>query len=131
VTNLVLDASAGVELLLDTEAGRSLEEGLPGGALYWVPEHYFLEVANTLRSMELHQGLPRPRAVNAVGRITTARLFRVQLRRLLIAAWALRGHMTIGDALYVVLARELGAALVTADKRLAGAPGLGVSTITP
>lgn len=30
----------------------------------------------------------------------------------------------------VVLARHLGAALVTADLKLAGAPGIGVATIT-
>ena len=39
--------------------------------------------------------------------------------------------MTVADALYVALAEHLGATLVTADIRLAGAPSLGVPTIVP
>ena len=40
-----------------------------------------------------------------------------------------RGNLTVADALYVVLAEHLSAALVTADVKLANAPGLGVPTI--
>ena len=47
------------------------------------------------------------------------------------AAWALRGHLTFADALYVVLADQLGAQLVTSDINLANSPGLTVGTITP
>jgi predicted nucleic acid-binding protein len=39
--------------------------------------------------------------------------------------------MTIADALYVVVARHLDAPLVTTDLKLAGAPRLPVTTITP
>jgi len=42
------------------------------------------------------------------------------------AAWALRQNVTFYDALYVALALALGTALLTADSRLAGAPGLAV-----
>ncbi|MDQ3106629.1 MAG: hypothetical protein M3Q68_02360, partial [Actinomycetota bacterium] len=37
------------------------------------------------------------------------------MRPLLASAWAKRGHLTIADALYVVLAEQLSATLVTAD----------------
>jgi predicted nucleic acid-binding protein len=47
------------------------------------------------------------------------------------AAWNRRGHLTIGDALYVALAEQVGATLVTSDMKLARSPGLEVPTITP
>jgi predicted nucleic acid-binding protein len=39
-------------------------------------------------------------------------------------AWALRDDLTYYDALYVALAARLGYPLLTADARLARAPGL-------
>ena len=47
------------------------------------------------------------------------------LRKANAIAWAYK--ITIYDALYVALARRLGALLVTADARLAQAPALGVA----
>ena len=40
------------------------------------------------------------------------------------AAWGLRHNLTYYDALYVALAARLGHPLLTADARLARAPGL-------
>jgi len=51
------------------------------------------------------------------------------MRDLLPAAWDLRRNLTIGDGLYVALARRLDVVLVTADDRLARAPRLGVRVI--
>ena len=129
--NLVIDASAGVELLLETPAGRSLLAKLPRQAEWWVPEHHFVEVASVLRRAE-HRGLLTPlQATTAFGDLIGARVHRAQLRPLVAAAWRVRGHLTIADAAYVVLAEQLGASLVTADENLARSPGLAVPTITP
>jgi hypothetical protein len=49
VTRYVLDASAGVEFLLDTTRGRSLAARLSADAEWWVPEHYYVEAASVLR----------------------------------------------------------------------------------
>ena len=54
-------------------------------------------------------------------------LDRVPHRLLLEAAWALRGHVTAYDALYVAAAQARHATLVTADGPLARAPGLGIA----
>lgn len=43
----------------------------------------------------------------------------------------MRHNLTIADALYVVVAQHLAAPVVTTDLKLAGAPGLHVTTITP
>ena len=116
---LVLDASAGVELLLDTPIGRALTAQIPAGATWWAPEHYFAEVAAVLRRHELRGLVTSTRAVSAFGDLYAAHgLRRVQVRPLLVEAWALRQNMTIADALYVVLAQHLRATLVTGDLRL-------------
>lgn len=131
MSRLVLDASAGAELLLDTVLGRSIEAKLPQAQEWWVPEHYYLEVAGVLRRFEARQLVTPARCAAAFSKLQAARLRRVQVRPLLASAWAKRGHLTIGDALYVVLGEQLGATLVTADLNLARSPGLAVQTITP
>jgi predicted nucleic acid-binding protein len=97
----------------------------------WVPEHYLAEMGGVLRRAEL-KGLASPaRITHAFHQLTTGRLHRVQIRQLMDTAWSRRGHLTFADALYVVLAEQLGATLVTADVKLARSPGLEVPTITP
>lgn len=96
-----------------------------------MPEHYYLEVAGVLRRFEARQLVTPARATTAFSKLRTSQLRRVQVRPLLASAWAKRGHLTIADALYVVLAEQLSATLVTADFNLAQSPGLTVRTVTP
>lgn len=131
MTDLVLDASASVDLLLDTATGRMLQPLLPTGARWWVPEHFFAEVAGALRRAELRGGVLPARAAQAMTSLSGAPLRRVQVRPLLADAWSKRANLTIADALYVVLAEHLDAAPVTTDVRLANTPTLGVATVHP
>lgn len=48
---------------------------------------------------------------------------------MVVEAWALRHNLTPYDALYVVLARQLGATLVSTDERLKRAPNLGLQVL--
>jgi hypothetical protein len=43
---------------------------------------------------------------------------------LIVDAWGLRHNLTVADALYIVLTRRTGAALMSTDERMLGAPGL-------
>ena len=52
------------------------------------------------------------------------RLQRIPLAALVDRAWQLRDNVTFYDALYVALAEEAGAPLLTLDARLAKAKGL-------
>jgi predicted nucleic acid-binding protein len=131
VTDLVLDASASVDLLLDTATGRMLQQLLPSGARWWVAEHFYVEGAGALRRAELRSEVPNTRVAQAKASLPTAPLRRVQVRPLLADAWSKRANLTIADALYVVLAEHLDAALVTTDVRLANSPTLGVATVHP
>ena len=131
MTTYVLDASAGADLLLDTSGGRSILDQLQSGAQWWVPEHYFVEVASVLRRAELGGTINSAEAASALRSLNVAPLRRVQIRPLLEEAWSMRGHLTVYDALYVVLAEHLNAILVTSDLRLARSPQLSVSVIVP
>jgi predicted nucleic acid-binding protein len=126
----VVDASAGVELLLGTAIGEALRTRLPIGTA-WVPELYFAEAAAALRRLEISGAVSAARAAVAFGDLVASTVRRVQVRPLLSEAWSLRHNVTIADGLYVVLACHLAVPLVTADTRLTGAPALNVTTIAP
>lgn len=127
----VLDASAGVELLLNTARARSLSAQFPLSAQWWVPEHYFVEVAGALRRAALNNTVAQAQVNRAFVMLERAVLLRAEVRPLLGDAWERRASITVADALYVVLAQHLDATLVTADERLARTPSLGVVTIVP
>lgn len=129
--NLVLDASAGFELVLETTTGQMLLTQAPRPAEWWVPEHYYVEVSAAIRRAELRGAITRGQAAEGFERLQRSTLHRAQVRPLLAAAWARRGHLTIADALYVVLAEQIDATLVTGDINLARSPGLRIPTITP
>ena len=131
MTPIVLDASAGVELALQTPIGRQLQVKLPAGAVSWVPEHYFVEAAAVLRRLELRGTYDEVRVQLAMERLVAAPVRRVSIRPLVAEGWQLRHNLTVADALYVVVAKHLNAPLVTTDNKLAAAPTLPVATITP
>jgi predicted nucleic acid-binding protein len=131
LTPIVLDASAGVEMLLRTPLGRRVRTILPQGAQTWVPELYFVEVAGVLRRAERNGAYPESRVRLAFDRLLSAPVRRVQVRSLLSEAWFRRHNLTIADGVYVALADHVGAPLVTTDLNLANAPGLPVAILTP
>lgn len=130
---VVVDASAGVEILAKTHRGIRLARLIPSGAAWDVPDHFVVEAAAVLRRWELAGRLTPDQAAGALGRLIRWRGNRYPLTPLLQEAWALRANLVIADALYVVLAVRLGAPLLTDDQKLAKAPtlppGLRVLTV--
>jgi len=49
MTPVVIDASAGAEIVTDTQRGRALLRLLPQDAVPWVPEHFYAEVLALIR----------------------------------------------------------------------------------
>jgi predicted nucleic acid-binding protein len=90
------------------------------------PELLDAEILAVLRREVLTGRLAEARATEAIADLRDWGLERLPHKKLLEAAWALRGHVTAYDALYVAAARARGGALVTADGPLARAPALGV-----
>jgi predicted nucleic acid-binding protein len=71
------------------------------------------------------------RARQAIGLLVDADIERLPLAPLVTGAWELRHNLSAYDALYVALSRALACPLITCDRALAGAPGLGVTVVVP
>ena len=120
-------------MVTDTPRGAQLRTLIPAGSALAVPAHFYVEVAGALRRLELRGALARQRAVEAFEQLLGWPLRRVSVAALLPDAWTCRHNHTVSDALYLVLADRLKAALLTDDRRLAGAPTFpaSVTRLTP
>ncbi len=121
---IVADASALIDLLLESEVRTRLEERLLSGeeSLH-TPHVVDLEVAHTLRRLVLTGVLSSERAEVALADMANLRLNRYPHVELVPRVWELRDNLTAYDAAYVALAEALDATLVTRDARLARSAG--------
>ncbi|MEW6474333.1 MAG: type II toxin-antitoxin system VapC family toxin [Actinomycetota bacterium] len=123
MTPVVIDASAGAEIVTDTRRGRALAGLIPPGAEGWVPEHFYAEVlAVVRRRMLIDKTITEVQATAALGRLRSWRLRKASVAPLVQDAWAYRHNMTAADALYVVLAEHLDADFLTDDHKLVEGP---------
>lgn len=127
-SSIVIDASALVELLLQSSRARSIKEAIGDSELI-APDTLNPEVLNSLRGLERGGALTGARASRAVERLLSSRIARIPTQALLHDAWSLRHNLSAYNAMYVALAQSLRCPLLTADGRLARAPSLGVALI--
>ena len=124
---IVLDASAIVELLLDTTAGRRVAIVIDDPALaIHVPHLADVETISVLRRFAREHVIEDDEADSAIADLLALDLQRHSHEGLLERAWAMRQNVTAYDAVYIALAEALDATLVTCDRRLARAPGTKV-----
>lgn len=120
---IVADASVVAPALADdTDDGDRARAHLQGERLV-APEILDLEVASAFRTALRMGDLDERRAALAFEDLAALDVRRVGHARLLPRVWELRENLTPYDAAYVALAELLDVALVTADRRLARAPG--------
>jgi len=124
---IVVDGSALVEAVVAGRRGRVVTAALRDRAA-WAPDIVDAEVMNALRRLERGGRLDAAGAELAVSRLVTGPIQRVSSRSLAHRAWALRHNLSLYDALYVALATQQDATLITADRGMAGAAmGAGVT----
>ncbi len=121
---IVLDASAAVDWLLQTPAGRRIESRIYShNETLHAPHLLDLEVTQVLRRLVLQKAIHELRADEAVRDLLDLRINRYAHHVLLTRVWQLRHNFSTYDAAYIVLAEKLRAPLVTRDVRLASAAG--------
>lgn len=121
---LVVDASALAPALADDGPDGDTARARLRGQSLAAPELIDLETTSVIRR-RLHAGqLDSRRARLALTDLVELPLRRAPHRPLLARCWELRENVTVYDAAYVALAELLDVVLVTADGRLANAPGL-------
>ena len=121
---MVLDASVAATALVEVtpEAGR-LRHRLAQVVTH-APHLIDAEVGSVLRRRTSAGHIAADVAAGALRGLGLLVGERYPHGPLAAAAWALRDNVTYYDALYVALAARLGCPLLTADARLARAPGL-------
>ena len=121
---IVLDASAVVDWLLQTPAGKRIEQHIYArkDTLHTV---YLLDVefAQVLRRLVREGRLARKRAEEAIEDLVVLRVTRYAPVLFLDRIWQLRQNLSAYNAAYVALAEELQAPLITRDQGIAAAPG--------
>jgi predicted nucleic acid-binding protein len=122
---IVVDASVVVNALTDEGPLGSRAWLLVGKDSVWFSaSHLEGEVMSAIRGRHLGGGLSEARATAAIAGLASLRLSQMNVAALLPRIWELRNNLTAYDAAYVAAAETLGCPLVTADARLAAAPGL-------
>ena len=122
---IVLDASALVELVLGTPAGRTIAARIadPSVGLH-VPHLADVEVTQALRRYTREGEIDAAAATVALDDFRALDLQRHAHEPLLDRVWKLRDNLSAYDAVYVALAEVLDTIVLTCDGRLARSPGL-------
>lgn len=116
---IVLDASAALSALLNAGPAR---RALADEQVH-APHLIDSEIANALRRRVAARELPPDAGWRALDVWRHLALTRYPVFSLLDRVWELRDNLSAHDASYVAVAELLGCSLLTADARLARAPG--------
>jgi predicted nucleic acid-binding protein len=125
MAEVVVDASAMVDLLLDNELGGAVRRRLAGHALH-APAHLDAEVLSALGRLHRAGALKAEEVESRLHHLVAAPIQRHRVSDLLIGAWSRRHQLRLVDALYVQLAVLRDLPLVTTDRRLHAAPSVDV-----
>lgn len=126
MAHAVVDASVVVDLLVAhprATAVRAALDGIDGVA----PTLLDAEVLHAITRYVRRGEMSDDRAQQALKFLIDADIDRFPIAPLVVDAWALRHNVSSYDAFYIALARSLGCPLVTCDRALARAPGLGIT----
>lgn len=119
---IVVDASAVLEVLLQTPAGARVSRRIfaPGVTLH-APHLLDVEVAQVLRRYARSGAISSDRGAEALADLADLPISRYPHFVLLPRIWQLRHNVTAYDAAYLALAEALDAPLLTRDRALASA----------
>lgn len=117
MAEVVVDASALVDLLLGNELGVAVAARLAGHALH-APAHLDAEVLSALGRLHRAGAIEANSVEAMLTTLTASPIRRHSLTDLLVGAWSKRYELRLADALYVGLAASRALPLITTDGRL-------------
>lgn len=121
---IVVDASVLANVVGDDgEDGRKARSEIRAAGDIAAPDLVDVETVAVLRKRWLARTLSDERFEAAIDDLVGLDMQRVPVLRLMRRAYELRANVTAYDATYVALAEALDCELLTADGRLAKAPG--------
>ncbi len=120
---IVVDASAVVTALTSSGPQAATAHRVLLTQQLHAPQLLKAESVASVRNLALRGVVPSDAARRVVDRIGRLPVVTSAIEPLLERVWELRATVTVYDAWYVALAERLRAPLVTADQRLAEAPG--------
>jgi predicted nucleic acid-binding protein len=126
---IVIDASAVIELLINSPAGARVADCIfRDDVSIHAPHILDLEVAQVLRKYVFSKEMTAQRASEAIDDFSDLSINRYPHFDFLARIWQLRSSMTSYDAAYVSLAEALDATLLTCDAKLRRSHGHSVRT---
>lgn len=126
---VVCDASALIALLLDSGPdGQWASEHLSGAELF-APSLLPYECANIIRRHELAGVVSADLAAQAHVDLVDLAVNLWPYELLSSRVWQLRANLSSYDASYVAVAETIGADLITLDRRMSRAPGIGCAIV--
>jgi predicted nucleic acid-binding protein len=117
---LIIDASAMVDYLVGSPLAHGVAERLRNVEIS-VPAHFDGEVLSALGRLHRGGDLSEPEVEERLALTAQAPFQRHLLAPLLEGAWALHHNVRIVDALYIELAAQLDATILTTDSGMATA----------
>ena len=127
---LVVDASVIAPAIADSGPDGDTCRARIKDQLLAAPDLLRLETMSVLRRQLANGSLSSEQATNALDDLLDLPLVVYPTAPLLRRGWEVRDNVTAYDACYVALAEALNCTLLTADIRLANAPGRKFSTTT-
>ncbi|MCU1367631.1 MAG: hypothetical protein JWN39_3270 [Ilumatobacteraceae bacterium] len=122
---IVIDASVLANVVGDDgPAGQAARDRVAAAARWSAPDLVDVETVAVLRRRWRAGDLTARRFRSAVIDLASLPIVRFPTGPLMIRAYELRSNVTPYDATYVALAEGLSCPLVSADRRLARAPGI-------
>ncbi len=125
MAEIVVDASAMVDLLLGNELGDAVRQRLAGHAMH-APAHLDAEVLSAMGRLHRAGDLEADSIEAKIRALVAAPIQRHDVSDLLVGTWARRHQLRLVDAVYVELAVSRDVPLVTTDRRLRDAPSVDV-----
>ena len=120
MSTVVLDASAGLQVVLRLEGSRPLVEALRSASTVVAPRLFVVETANALWKYVRARHLAESEAIDALRAAISLVTHPVDDAELVVEALttAVRFDHPVYDAMYAALARRLGGVVATRDRRL-------------